>query len=231
MSKIKYITGQRFGRLVALEPSTQRQRGSIVWLCQCDCGNVCFVSNRDLHSTNTKSCGCLLKMLRPRINLFGQCFGRLVVLHYMGKAMWLCRCDCGKQTTVSSLHLRNGRVKSCGCWRTETLLKRITKHGESIKHDSGAKGTPEYRAWMAMRSRCYSQSNSGWQDYGGRGVKVCERWNVYENFLTDMGRKPPGTSLDRIDSDGDYKPSNCRWATPTEQSRNQRHKVFRWPFL
>ena len=94
------------------------------------------------------------------------------------------------------------------------------RHGHHPK--SGA--TPTYRSWTLMKSRCHNRRNIGWKDYGGRGIVVCPRWHWFENFLADMGERPVGTTLDRIDVDGDYEPSNCRWATPSLQSSNQRER-------
>ena len=118
------------------------------------------------------------------------------------------RCVCGKQKSVLVEHLRSGKSTSCGC-------KRSLTHG--LTH------TPEYRVWDHLKQRCLNPANDRFGDYGGRGISVCDRWiNSFENFLSDMGERPSGTSIDRIDCDGNYTPENCRWATPKEQSGNLR---------
>jgi hypothetical protein len=128
------------------------------------------------------------------------------------RSFFLCECDCGKQKTVLGSSLVTGASKSCG------RCAAIT-HGES----SGVHETTEYRSWASMMSRCQNPNNDSWEDYGGRGITVCERWQSYENFLSDMGRKPSTThSIDRNNVDGNYELSNCGWATKGEQVANRR---------
>jgi len=145
----------------------------------------------------------------------GKRYGRLLVVGFQN-GKWECKCDCGKVTYVLGGNLRSGRQKSCGCLDYE----RKVKHGNT----SGSKETPEYRAWKNMKKRCYNTKDKYYQDYGGRGIKVCDRWlHSFENFLEDMGKRPsPKHSLDRIDYNGDYSPENCRWVTASEQIINQR---------
>ena len=153
------------------------------------------------------------------INLIGKKFGMLLVESDAGKrrgSLFVnCLCDCGKQTVVKKGHLKNGHTKSCGC-----KICTLPKHG--MRH------TPEYRVWVGIRERCYKSYTASYPLYGGRGIKVCDRWlNSFENFFVDMGKKPTSKhSIERNDPDGDYEPSNCRWATSYEQSRNQR--TNRW---
>lgn len=157
------------------------------------------------------------------IDITGQTFGRWTVLSHVGRSsrsrqsLWRCRCDCGVERVVTGPSLRAGKSRSCGCLQRETTAKRQTKHG----HDTRSNQSPIYRIWNSMRQRCSNPNVDGYEYYGGRGVKVCERWNSFENFLSDMGERPEGMSLDRIDPDGDYTPDNCRWVGFREQVRNR----------
>lgn len=155
------------------------------------------------------------------IDLTGNHYGRLKVLCRAGSAFygknksrfvtWKCMCDCGRIVSVTSYNLRKGIATSCGCYARD------------LKTNHSMSRTPEYKAWISMRYRCFSISSHAWCDYGGRGITVCERWLNFENFYVDMGPRPsPDHSLDRIDNDGNYEPDNCRWSTSEEQNSNRR---------
>jgi hypothetical protein len=160
--------------------------------------------------------------VRRRLLDLGQTFGRLTVLseedHDPERKYWRCRCACGVESVVRQDHLVSGRTQSCGCLVPDTTRIRSTTHGDTI----GAHRAPEYKVWCAMLERCYKPENTGYKHYGARGIRVCDRWKSYENFLSDMGRRPsPKHTIDREHNDGNYEPSNCRWATYTQQARNR----------
>jgi hypothetical protein len=153
-------------------------------------------------------------------SLIGQKFGKLVVLNQLDPTYCFCQCTCGnlKYILRTSLTRKNRASKSCGCIQHKQVSERMFEHGESNPPSI------EYTTWQNMKQRCYDNSNPSYVDYGGRGIKVCKKWlKSYKVFLEDLGRKPGlEYSLDRINNDGDYKPSNCHWATKSEQMLNRR---------
>lgn len=155
-------------------------------------------------------------------NLTGRKFGRLLVIQLLASGrhgtLWKCRCSCGKSKDVYASALRTGRTVSCGCYHDECSRNRTT-HGES----GTTKRTAEYRTWYAMKQRCLNSNTKQYKDYGGRGITVCARWMWFEDFLTDMGRKPtPAHTIERINNELSYFKKNCKWATRKEQSANRR---------
>lgn len=155
----------------------------------------------------------------------GKRYGRLTAVFELvarskyGRRQFLCQCECGECPVVLAENLSSGHTESCGCLAKErTSLDRRT-HGHSYAKEK--KQTPEYKSWSGMLQRCTNPKSSRYDRYGGRGITVCERWQRFENFLADMGERPPSHSLDRIDPQGNYEPKNCRWADDFTQQNNR----------
>ena len=162
----------------------------------------------------------------PKISdITGLRFGRLTAVQHIGKGpgksrnhFWLCQCDCGASVSVNGSCLRLGQTKSCGCLQSD-LAKAVGDRSKT----HGMTGTSTYNVWVSMVQRCHNPNAKDYQRYGGRGIFVCDEWQKFDNFLSDVGERPEGKSLDRVDNEKGYSPENCRWADAQTQQRNKRN--------
>jgi hypothetical protein len=169
------------------------------------------------------------------IDLAGQTFGLWKVVsrepNEAGHSRWLCVCECGNTGVVYGSSLQAGKSKCCGCKRSSNrgpyrARRDGATRGLTHGHAREKAKTPTYYSWRAMFARCTNPNHKKYDNYGGRGIKICDRWKEFTNFLNDLGERPPGTTLDRIDSNGNYEPGNCRWATQEQQVANRRKRRY-----
>lgn len=235
------MVGQKFGRWTVISKGDKTPSRCWKWLCRCDCGAQKEVDGTGLRSGRSKSCGCLQKEIAANVSktitqhklrgkfkeIIGSRYGRLMVVGYhrtgnCRQSYWNCKCDCGNMVTVRRSGLVTGRTTSCGCYQKESATKRISM----LQLTHGKSKSVEYKAWLNMRMRCNYRTSQRYGNYGARGIKICDAWYDFSDFISDMGGCPPGHTLERIDVNGDYEPSNCRWATSYDQYRNKTTNRF-----
>lgn len=226
---MKFCKGLKIGKLTLVEFVGRNKHSKKQWLCKCECGNMCIRIEGNLKTTKVPHCGCSpgWKGTNKRFkDLTGQMFGKLTVKFHYGKNkhshnLWYCICDCGGYTITDTNALRNGDTKSCGCLARELTIKRSTSHGKTHHR--------LYNIYNKIKERCYRESDPNYKYYGARGIIVCDEWlSDFENFYqwAINNGYSDNLTIDRIDVNGNYMPSNCRWVTMKTQCNNKRENIY-----
>ena len=211
------LQGEKFGKLTVVERVQNDKHKNAIWKCQCDCGNYSFVSTNDLRRGHITSCGCNLSRKYDKVDLSGTKFGRLIPIKKCdgNGNVWLCRCECGKEVKISANKLINGGKKSCGCLHKDIVSKLKLKHNKC--------NLRIYKIWANMKQRCTNHKNSRAKNYIDRGISLCKEWYDFISFYEwaiNNGYKDELT-IERVDVNRGYEPSNCIWITLERQAYNK----------
>lgn len=226
-TRSKNLVGKKFGLWTVISREENGSRNQSRWLCKCQCGIERIIDGSSLLQGKSKSCGC-----RHKLDLIGKRFGRLTVLEEVepcdiksgGKRRrFMCVCDCGNKKIIDGVHLTSGAIISCGCFMRERVIETSTTHGKT--------GTRLHRIWRGMKIRCSDKNSKDYKDYGAKGVIVCDEWLGKDGFQTfyDWAMAngyQDNLSIDRINPNGNYEPSNCRWADNIQQANNKRNNHY-----
>lgn len=215
--KRELMVGKEFDNWTVLNEIKTDKRG-IYYECSCSCGEIKIRSGSEIRSRRSRMCRtCGYRKIYDTSREIGKKYGRWTILKYIGmnkKAQqYETMCDCGYLSSHDASELRSGKSKQCLTCHNREMSSNNIKHG---MHNH-----PLYKVWSSMLNRCSREGASFYHQYGGRGIKVCERWKLFENFYKDMGDRPKGMTIDRINNDGNYELSNCRWVTHKENCQNR----------
>ena len=228
------LTGKRFGRLQVISLDEEESNsGKLSWKCKCDCGKIISVRGGNLKNGHTRSCGCISTEKIRYNDLTGKRYGRLIVIEYVGKKdndiLWKCKCDCGEEKIATANNLNSGRTKSCGCLLAESRKKPHNLHPKFKNRRKGISHSRIYTIYRGMIYRCNRNYHEN-KRYYGRGIKVCQEWlgeNGFYNFYNWAMNNgySDNLTIDRIDNDGNYEPTNCRWVTMHDQQNNKNNNI------
>lgn len=225
---MKFAVGEVVGKLTIVDFQGRNKHSKKQWLCRCECGNMVIREEGNLKNTKVPHCGCSpgWKGTNKRFkDLTGERYGRLTVKYHSGKNkhshnLWYCQCDCGNYSVVTTADLSKGNTNSCGCLANELTVERNTTHDMA--------DTRLYRIYAHMKDRCLNPNDKNYINYGDRGIKITYEWNEFEGFrdwALNNGYQE-NLTIDRIDVNRDYEPSNCRWVTMKVQNNNKRNNLY-----